>query len=446
MGSIKYLFNCLLFVRIIKTQNSRSFLPLLSPGFHMGIPYDTTNPNQTQKDITDSAFYNEILASAKNPGMDIYQLGFTWLDYEAIPNEIDSTQTETFFNIVNNTLNCQPLVGISIINTNVLSIPNDLINNNMLSNGMLFNSTTFLNRYFAVLNDAIPKIIENRGFYVVLANEFNGYSNLFNVPGYAESFVDFVEKSMEYIHITLGYNDLAVGVTVMHNGLIDLVGQLWYDRLMNVVDIMSVTYYPLQSNFNVEDPFIVEQGFQEILNNIPSNMAIVLQEFGYPSGYLNDPNNDSSQQKQAAFYRNMFHQFLTTDAVNSRLRVASVFKMVDWSSSACNGYGSYYGISDDAFLEYLCSLGLYTYEGVEKEAYQVVLKGFNNLESFRDISTTKMPTYQPSVSPNIDGETRNPTDSPMDCDDDCSNNGTAVYVLNVIVYIIIMLFVETFLF
>eukprot|EP01083_Nonionella_stella_P087319 242861_1 len=383
---------------VVKGRNMRSFLPLLSPGFHVATPYDPPS-NTTHSAITDVAFYDDLL-----PHMSVYQFGFTWLDYEATPNIIDSSTPVFYLNIADNTLNLQPFVGISIINTNQLSIPSDLVTNNQLSGDLLFNSTAFLTRYFAVLSDIIPQIIAHRGFYVILANEFNGYSQLYDIPGYADSFVDFVERSMNHIHNTLGYKDLAVGVTIMHGGLASLTGIAWYDRLLSVVDVMSVTYYPLQSDFSVQNPSVARHAFQEIIEYIPSDMAIIIQEFGYPSGYLYGSTNNSSQSKQAAFFTNMLEEFISSGAVQlnaqyinqSRLRVASVFKMVDWSADTCTWYGSYYQITDPRFMEYLCTLGLFTFEGVEKLSYQVVKDGFMNMESFLNTHTSAFPSESPT--------------------------------------------------
>ena len=189
----------------------------------------------------------------------------------------------------------------------------------------------------------------------------------------------------------------------MHGGLATLPGTAWFDTLLNGMDIMSVTYYPLQSDFRVEHPSHISGDIQLIADILPSDMSIILQEFGYPSGYLSDPQNNSTQDKQAQFYKEC-NQSFTPLIVNNRLRVASGFKLIDWSSDTCDYFGIYYGVDNPQFIEYLCTLGMLTYDGTEKLAFQVFLSMIGQEYEYIDI--TSNPTVSPSSPPpsTTDGE------------------------------------------
>ena len=86
---------------------------------------------------------------------------------------------------------------------------------------MNFTHPTFLSRYYAVLDAAIPEIYANGGIYVVLANEFDIYLSS-ETTEYQNSFVDFTILCKNYIQNTLGYHNLSVGVTTTHKGLVEI--------------------------------------------------------------------------------------------------------------------------------------------------------------------------------------------------------------------------------
>ena len=122
-------------------------------------------------------------------------------------------------------------------------------------------------------------------------------------------------------------------------------------------DIVSVTYYPLNSDFTVKPPEVVSDDFQKLVTAYTYNpLPIYFAECGYPSSNI----CNSSEQKQAEFYRQVFKAW---DEQYEHIKYLTIFKTTDWSQATVDFLETYYGISDPAFKEYLRTLGIRTYPG-----------------------------------------------------------------------------------
>ena len=99
------------------------------------------------------------------------------------------------------------------------------------------------------------------------------------------------------------------------------------------------------------------------LTNIFPDKPIYLAEVGYPSSQL----NGSSLEKQTEF---VYYIFKTWDAHADQIQLISFTFQTDLSPEHVSEFEDYYGYSNKAFAEYLRSLGLRTYEGKDKPAWQ----------------------------------------------------------------------------
>jgi hypothetical protein len=98
---------------------------------------------------------------------------------------------------------------------------------------------------------------------------------------------------------------------------------------------------------------------------------ILLQEAGYPSGYLPSPGNGSSVTKQQQFVQNIFSAL----TAQTSIRFCSFMQMADYTAAEVATFESYYGISHPEFVEYLSTLGFVDDTGVAKAAFQALLTG-----------------------------------------------------------------------
>ena len=212
MSSFLVILLSLIYGSIAQDLATRRKLPLLSQGIHWSTVYDPPNATKTPNGATVAGnAYNEVISN----GLSAYQLGLTWDTFEnEIPGQIGSYILEIYLQILQQ-YNLIPIVGLSFINTVSLSIPFDLIDDSdptKLANGMNFMSKNFTTRYYALLDVLIPLIDQYGGFYVVFANEFDGF-----IPNqsqdYQDSFTQFCLNASAYVHDVLGYDQLATGMT-----------------------------------------------------------------------------------------------------------------------------------------------------------------------------------------------------------------------------------------
>lgn len=133
-------------------------------------------------------------------------------------------------------------------------------------------------------------------------------------------------------------------------------------------DVIMLTYYPLQGNFTVQEPGVIHQDLAEVSVHYPDH-TLYLAEIGYPTGDA----NDSSFQKQADFIRNMFEAW---DDHADQVPVLSYSWLTDLPADSVTHFQGYYGVSSQAFGEFLRTLGLRTYpgEGEDKPGYQALLQ------------------------------------------------------------------------
>ena len=131
-------------------------------------------------------------------------------------------------------------------------------------------------------------------------------------------------------------------------------------------DLLLTTYYPLNSDFTMQAPSVVNDVFDEIVAEY-STQPIWFMELGYASSSI----CNSSDEKQAEFIRQAFKGW---DKHHDRIEYISFSIMSDRSQESVEEFGRYYGLSDQVFLEYLRTLGLRTYlnGGEDKEGWRVL--------------------------------------------------------------------------
>jgi len=156
------------------------------------------------------------------------------------------------------------------------------------------------------------------------------------------------------------------------------------------MDALSLTYYPLQYNFDPKDPSVVSGDF-DVMTSTTQGQLLLIQEIGYPSGFL-PPTNNGSEQLQSTFVKNIF---LSLAKHKTEIVWFSYFLLNDISPSVCNSLSEYYHLPGDAgFIEYLCTLGLCRY------ANGTAKLGFGQfLESLREFKAGNL-TSQSSTNGN----------------------------------------------
>jgi hypothetical protein len=145
-------------------------------------------------------------------------------------------------------------------------------------------------------------------------------------------------------------------------------GNIWLD-MGQVVDKVSFTYYPLNSDFTVKSPDVVFSDLNSITTKF-TGKDLFLQEIGYPSSTT----LNSSQAKQAEFFCNFFNAW---DSHREQITHVSILRFNDVSEVLAQATAVAYEIPGNiAFIEYIRTLGIRTWngKGEEKTAFDVIEK------------------------------------------------------------------------
>lgn len=339
-------------------------LPLLPAGQHAAVAYPEAYP--AAQPVLNAAYQECLIA-----GSDCGALAFKWSDLETTPGVIDTSDLEAALDIYQ-TLGLKVYLTLRTIDTNNLTMPSDLVdssNPNLLANGRHFNDPVIVNRFNALLDAVVPLLVNHGGFYLAVGNEVNVYLSLY--PAETTPFADFTAKARKYCDML--NPDLAVGAN-MTFGAVQYPSSC-LSPILNVCDVASFTYYPLNSDFTVRNPSCVA-GDMDTLLDVVGDRPLLLQEVGYPAGYEPTPSNGSTTEKQRQFVENLFA------AVKDRpqIRYIGFFMLSDFRTEDLDLLVSYYGVTVPLFREYLATLGVRRNDGTEKPAYDELLAGLSGLQ------------------------------------------------------------------
>jgi hypothetical protein len=179
-----------------------------------------------------------------------------------------------------------------------------------------------------------------------------------------DDYTAFFQQAVAHLHANHAGIKIGVKTTVMH-GL--LQGDLSRIQQINQhSDAVMLTYYPQDAGFGVLEPAAVHDHFAGFATDF-AGRDIWIMELGYQSGSLHC---NSSQEKQARFYREMFRAW---DAHRDAIQVVIAEWLHDQAPQMIAEWEIYYGSSDPAFVEYLSTLGLRNHDHTDKLAWPAVL-------------------------------------------------------------------------
>jgi hypothetical protein len=334
-------------------------LPLMGEPRLVGVVYSAPAPAA-------AAVLNADFASCITAGANTYELAVTWASLEPTPGTIDTSSLSTLLTTVKES-RLVPYLVIKTIDTNQLTLPADLMDagdSTKLSGSLQFDSPQVLARFAALMDAVTPLLVGQGGFYLAVGNEVDVW---LGANSSAQSaYLTFISQARARVHL----NDarLAVGATCTF-GVVSAAPAL-LSSVLNVSDAASFTYYPLNPDFSVRDPSVVSADLAALVG-AAAGKEVLLQEVGYPAGYLPTPGNGSSVTKQQQFVANVFASLTAQTAI----RYCSFMQMADYTPAEVSTYSAYYGISQPLFVEYLSTLGLIDSNGVSKAAFAALLTG-----------------------------------------------------------------------
>ena len=309
--------------------------------------------------------YNSCFALGANLGMSSVGIHQSWTALETAPNIFNFTILD-IANLYYPAHNMPIDLNIDPLETNHLEVPSDLTT-------MAFDNPLFINR-FKTLLDSVKVHIPNTTTFssLVIGSEGDIYLG---------------SNAMLWQQYTTFYNAVAAYARVLWPGL-KISTELTFDGLkayntfaqtLNTnSDYIGVSYYPLNSNFTVKPVSTIPSDFATITALYPIK-PICFYQYGYPSS----KSCNSSETQQAQFITQTFQSW---DTYASNIRIIDFTWLHDLDTAAVNYNAAYYGISDTAFLEFLHTLGLRTWNGngTDKQAFlelkcQAKQRGYNSL-------------------------------------------------------------------
>lgn len=306
--------------------------------------------------LTKTNTFEDNLDLADDLEIEFISLHIPWTSLETSP-EVLTDPNSTLF-LLNQTAEDEKfLFSLTIrpIDLTGKTVPSDLEN-------LRFNDEEMIDRFKKVI-DFVFTIFEAETFLnIQIGNEIDGYDTSSEDVGFWSDYAEFLSEINSYIKST--YGDVQVGFTGTLSGLVDNPDR--FNALVDEVDHLGVTYYPIKDNFDVKSPTDVDDDFDDLLDAY-TGTPIYVQELGYQSS----SENNSSEGKQADFYCNFFAYW---DQHIDEIKSAMIVRLNDLSLEDATNSAIPYGISDEGFIEYLRTLGIRTFEGEgsEKEAFEVI--------------------------------------------------------------------------
>lgn len=236
---------------------------------------------------------------------------------------------------------------IGTIDTNNKFVPSSFIATD-------FDQTSIRTAFKNLLSSMLPRLTSSDIIGLQIGNEVDIFLGT-DATAWSK-YKTFFDDISAYAK-TLNPN-LKIGVTTTLYGAISSTQKTFIQNLNSNADFVSVTYYPVNSDFTMKSSAVIESDIGSLVALYPTK-PIYIQEFGYSSGssYV-----ASSEQKQNEAVQAFF---LVWDKYASNIPFVSWLNLTEWSQASVDGYGSQYGmcpgVSCDSFKEFLKTLGLRDY-------------------------------------------------------------------------------------
>lgn len=258
--------------------------------------------------------------------------------------------------------NLPVLLKIHPINQNYSALPEDL-------EGKALNNSIIINRFKSLLSKVNQATNNANISKICIGNEIDTYLNL-EENRWIE-YNDFIKNVTPHIKDMWG-ESIQVSSVITFSAF-DSQNEYILESIKNL-DFISFTYYPLDNDFTVKNPFTIEADYQKIID-IADKKDIVITECGFPSSDI----CNSSQALQSDFIKEVFHVW---DKKSDQIEAIVFTWLTDYSESQINeiieelNYGNL--PNNLEFKAFLSSLGLRNSDGSPKVAFNTICDEIND--------------------------------------------------------------------
>ncbi len=236
-----------------------------------------------------------------------------------------------------------------------------------------FNNPTLQARARAMIDYVFTRISPANVTSLVLGNEIDNYDPVGD-PNFWLDYADFLYQMNAYVSAT--YPTVQVGYVITsraatdsshilkNSGGLRAIDVFRDSGWTGVVDFLGITYYPLDTTFQMKPNNLVAGMFQSLVNYTAK--PIHIEEIGYSSAAA----TSGSEALQADFYREVFKAW---DTHASRIPSLAALRMVDKTRLDAESVATAYGLTgNESFIEYIRTLGIKRNDANPKAAYTAI--------------------------------------------------------------------------
>jgi len=323
-----------------------------------------------QVDMAQNNNYDSAYAYAQTGCMESVHLTFAWSSIEPSTGNFDASYISNVLDIADiyyPAYGTKVELQIPTMNTNVKVTPTDLVSTD-------FDDIIMINRFKTLLDTLFTHIPNVQLSALNIGNESDIYMGTDAIQyNQYKTFLDSIVPYAKQLYFNLHGTDLKVGTTFTYDGLVGASTSSLCQTVNNGLDIIALTYYPLNPDFTMESPSVVNSDFSSLVGIYSDTLQPI---YFAECGYASSDSCNSSYALQAQFFQNVFTSW---DTYYDNIKYLTLFKTTDWSQQEVNDLGIFYGITDIIFLEYLRTLGVRTWDndGTNKPAYETILCELN---------------------------------------------------------------------
>jgi hypothetical protein len=340
----------------------RVLASLVLSHFLLGCAQQETNIPVTPKgerllsiDLTwagDSDF-GEAFVLGQSVGMEATNISVQWDELEPLPNQY--TDPDTWLQNANEFFPAQNVsvsLMVGFVDTNNVRLPAYLADKS-------FDDPEVVERFKRLLDYVFTKIPDLELTSLSIGNEIDGY--LGTDEKLWQQYTNFFREVSTYAKIKRA--NLIVGSKLGFGGLTGSAYELSRE-LVAASDAVMLTYYPLNADFSVKNPEVVNDDFAKLVQLFPNKLIYILE-----AGYLSSDLLGSSEEKQALFVQNIFRAW---DEHATQIKLIDFLWLHDIAPELVSELGNYYGLNDEKFKAYLATLGLRTFADQDKLAFKTL--------------------------------------------------------------------------
>jgi hypothetical protein len=303
----------------------------------------------------------ETIAMMTEAGLDLVYGQAQWSTLETPPAPPDfDTAFSTLIHVYEQYPQFDCLIAvIKPIDTNIRTLPADIA-------GKPFSDPEVLMRFDRVVDDLAAHPLAEKLSYLFIGNEVDQY--LAKNSGEFPAWKGFLGRAVDRVREKMPH--LQAGTIHTFQGIRD---NPWtFDPLVEVVDVLGVTYYPWGPNVSMR-PVLETIGDLRFLQLVAAvaQKPLIFTEIGYASS----PVSLSSEWEQALFVLRTFFTLknpVSLEVVPEALHWMMTFDPPEGFTEA---YAEEQGVSSPEFVAMMDSLGLIERDGTEKYGWKI----FENL-------------------------------------------------------------------